>query len=162
MGVVEPWVAEYEHVYREHSAEVFRFLLAWTNDSSAAQDLMQEAFARLWAHRRSVDWDRPLIGWLLVTGRRLANSRYRSLRRKLSVAAPEPFSDEAVRARWLDVQAGMKTLTPLERVALIHTALEGWSYSELAQLMGTTDGALRAAVSRARETGGRIDGRVAG
>lgn len=150
LSVGEPWVSEYEHVYMEHSAEVFRFLLAWTNDSSAAQDLTQETFARLWAHRRSIDWGRPLIGWLLVTGRRLATSRYRSLRRRLLPTAPEPFSDEAVRARWLDVRASLQTLTPLERVALILTAVEGWSYSELAELMGTTDGALRAAVSRAR------------
>jgi RNA polymerase sigma-70 factor (ECF subfamily) len=150
VSVVEPWVAEYERAYAECSVQVFRFLLAWTNDWSAAQDLTQDAFIRLWAHRASVDWDRPMIGWLLVAARRLAANRFRDLRRRLAVAPSEPFSDETVRAKWMDVRAGLRTLTPLERAALVLTALDGWSYVDLARQMGTTDGALRAAVSRAR------------
>jgi len=31
------------------------------------------------------------------------------------------------------------------------TAVEGWSYAEVAAAVGTTDGELRAAVSRARD-----------
>ena len=62
-----------------------------------------------------------------------------------------PPSDETIRARWLDVRQGLRTLTPLERTALIVTAVEGWSYAEAAHALGTTEGALRAAVSRARD-----------
>jgi RNA polymerase sigma-70 factor (ECF subfamily) len=53
--------------------------------------------------------------------------------------------------RWLDVQTALATLSPLERTALILTAVEGWSYAEVAQAIETTEGALRAAVSRARD-----------
>jgi DNA-directed RNA polymerase specialized sigma24 family protein len=45
----------------------------------------------------------------------------------------------------------MGTLSPLERTALVLTAVEGWSYAEVALALRTSDGALRAAVSRARE-----------
>jgi RNA polymerase sigma-70 factor (ECF subfamily) len=49
------------------------------------------------------------------------------------------------------VRQALDTLTPLERTALILVAVEGWSYSDLAVVLKTTDGALRAAVSRARD-----------
>lgn len=82
---------------------------------------------------------------------RLANNRFRSLRRSLAPTDSNPPSDETIRARWLDVRQGLRTLTPLERTALIVTAVEGWSYAEAAHALGTTEGALRAAVSRARD-----------
>ncbi|MGZ6344086.1 MAG: sigma factor-like helix-turn-helix DNA-binding protein [Candidatus Limnocylindrales bacterium] len=49
------------------------------------------------------------------------------------------------------MRAAMATLTPLERAALVLTALEGWSYAEAAATLGGTAGSLRAAVSRARD-----------
>jgi len=141
---------EYERAYHRHAGDVFRFLLSWTNDWAAAEDLTQEAFLRLWQHRQSIDWDRPAIAWLLVTARRLATSRFRTLRRRVAGSPQSSTADEPTLARWLDARAAMASLTPLERTALILTAVEGWSYAETAGVLATTEGALRAAVSRAR------------
>jgi DNA-directed RNA polymerase specialized sigma24 family protein len=44
----------------------------------------------------------------------------------------------------------MAMLSPLERTALVMTALEGSTYEAAALVLGTSAGALRAAVSRAR------------
>jgi RNA polymerase sigma-70 factor (ECF subfamily) len=143
---------EYERAFDAHWSDVFRFALAWTNDWGAAEDLAQEAFLRLWDHRGKLDWQQPVLPWLIVTTRRLATDRFRSLRRRISgsssVEATSP--DPATRARWLDVRDAMAGLSPLERSALVLTALEGATYDEAAAALGTTAGALRAAVSRAR------------
>jgi len=140
----------YERAFEEHWSDVFRFALAWTNDWAAAEDLAQEAYLRLWDHRGRLDWDRPVLPWLLVTTRRLATDRFRALRRRLaSSSQPEAF-DTAVQARWLDVCSAMATLSPLERTALVMTAVEGATYEEAGVVLGTSAGALRAAVSRAR------------
>jgi RNA polymerase sigma-70 factor (ECF subfamily) len=140
----------YERAFEALWSDVFRFALAWTNDWAEAEDLAQEAYLRLWNHRSHLDWDRPVLPWLLVTTRRLATDRFRLLRRRL-LSMPEPASlDAGVQARWLDVQAAMGELSPLERTALVMTAVEGESYEDAAHVLGTTAGALRAAVSRAR------------
>ena len=141
----------YAAAYEANWSDVFRFALAWTNDWAAAEDLAQDAFLRLWQHRRSLDWQRPLLPWLLVTTRRLATDRFRALRRRLLVTPHQEPLDEAARDRWLDVQAALGTLTPLERSALVLTALEGWSYAEAAEALGGSAASLRAAVSRARD-----------
>jgi RNA polymerase sigma-70 factor, ECF subfamily len=141
----------YQRAFDEHWADVFRFALAWTNDWGDAEDLAQDAYLRLWDHRRSIDWERPVLPWLFVATRRLATDRFRRLRRRL-VAVPSAARsiDPAVHDRWLDVSAAMAGLSPLERTALVMTALEGASYDEAAAALDTTAGALRAAVSRAR------------
>jgi len=150
VAIAEKTEFTYERAFDEHWSDVFRFALAWTNDWAAAEDLAQEAYLRLWDQRGRLDWDRPVLPWLLVTTRRLATDRFRSLRRRLAPSPrPESF-DAAVQARWLDVCAAMATLSPLERTALVMTALEGATYEEAGLVLGTTAGALRAAVSRAR------------
>jgi RNA polymerase sigma factor (sigma-70 family) len=142
----------YEHAFDRHWSDVFRFALAWTNDWAAAEDLAQEAYLRLWDQRNRLDWDRPVLPWLLVTTRRLATDRFRRLQRRLLAPAPSPSldADPTVRARWLDVCAAMDDLSSLERTALVLTAVQGATYDEAAEVLGTTAGALRAAVSRAR------------
>ena len=142
---------EYRRAYDRFSADVFRFLLSWTNEWGSAEDLTQETYLRLWMHRDSIDWDRSVRPWLLVTARHLANNRFRALRRKLRLPRSPAPADEAIRAQWIDVRQALGTLTPIERTALLLTAVEGWSYKEVADVLQTTEGALRAAVSRARD-----------
>jgi RNA polymerase sigma-70 factor (ECF subfamily) len=152
MAIAESTDISYERAFEEHWSDVFRFALAWTNDWTSAEDLAQDAYLRLWNHRARVDWNRPVLPWLLVTTRRLATDRFRMLRRRLlSTSQPAlPDGDPAMRTRWLDVSAAMADLSSLERTALVMTAIEGATYDEAGRVLGTTAGALRAAVSRAR------------
>ena len=150
MTLVEPAEIAYERVFAEHWSDVFRFALALTNDWGAAEDLAQDAFLRLWDHRERLDWSRSVVPWLLVATRRLATDRFRRLRKVLGGTGVSAEADESIRARWLDVRVAMDRLSPLERTALVMTALEGLTYDEAATVLGTSAGALRAAVSRAR------------
>jgi RNA polymerase sigma-70 factor, ECF subfamily len=151
MAAIDAPDLAYQVAFERYWDDVFRFALAWTNDWAAAEDLAQDAFVRLWQNRATLDWDRSVLPWLLVATRRLATDRFRSLRRRVLPHGTESTFDEAMRDTWLDVQSAMSALSPLERTALVLTAVEGWSYAEVAAAVGTTDGALRAAVSRARE-----------
>ena len=143
----------YASAYAAHWPDVFRFALSWTNDWAAAEDLAQEAFARLWRHRERLDWVDPVLPWLIVTTRRLAQDRFRSIRRRLLVgpSAHPATLDSGVADRWLDLREAMAALSPLERAALVMTAVDGRTYEEAAALLGTSAGALRAAASRARK-----------
>lgn len=142
--------AEYQLAFERHWRDVFRFVLALTNDLGEAEDITQDAFARLWQARDGIDWSRPVLPWLPVVSRRLATDRFRRLARQVLGRPHQPSLDEMARARWLDVRDALGRLPTLERAALVLTTLEGWSYDELADVMQTTPGALRAAVSRAR------------
>lgn len=132
---------------------VFRFALAWTNDWSAAEDLAQEAFARLWATRGRIDWSAPVLPWLLTTTRRLATDRFRRLRRLAKLrgdSTSRGVLDQDAHHRWLDVSAAMAGLTPLQRSALVLVGVVGLDSEAAGRALGTSAGAVRAAVSRAR------------
>ena len=150
VAAVEPAELAYQQAYDEHWPDVFRFALAWTNDWAAAEDLAQDAYLRLWNERSRLDWNRPALPWLLVTTRHLATDRFRRLRRRIAPPPPPASMSDVVHTRWLDVAAAMASLSPLERTALVMTALEGMPYEEAGRIVGSSPGALRAAVSRAR------------
>jgi len=144
-------LARYEQAYARHASEVHRFLLAWTNDWSESQDLTQETYIRLWQRRATIDWDRPILPWLLTVAKRLATSRFRSIARRIMPARSVEFADESIRVRWMDVREALVVLSPLERVALTMTAMEGLASAQIAEVLHKSPGAVRAALSRARE-----------
>jgi RNA polymerase sigma-70 factor (ECF subfamily) len=145
--------ARFEGTYREAWPAVFRFAAAWTNDLPAAEDIAQEAFARLWQRRRSVDWQQPVIPWLLVTTRRLATDRFRRLRRLAKLVGPPRVVDlsEDGMVAWLDVRVAFERLTDRERAALIAMSVIGLSAEDAAEPLGMTPGGVRAAASRGRQ-----------
>jgi DNA-directed RNA polymerase specialized sigma24 family protein len=60
--------------------------------------------------------------------------------------------DADARLRWIDLSSAMSRLTPLQRSALILTAVVGLGTDVVAEALQTTPGGVRAAVSRARAT----------
>jgi len=60
------------------------------------------------------------------------------------------FGEDGV-AAWLDVRAAFGRLSAKERAALISVGLLGFTPDEASEPLGMSPGAVRAAVSRARE-----------
>lgn len=132
---------------------VYRFALALTNDLAAAEDVAQEAFVRLWGRRATMDWNEPVLGWLLVTARRVAFDRFRRIARalRLGSTAPAPIGlDAATIERFVDLRGKLAMLTAPERTAILLSAVEGWSAEEIGTALGISAGAVRAAASRGR------------
>jgi RNA polymerase sigma-70 factor (ECF subfamily) len=150
IAMTEPAELLFERAFARHWEDVFRFVLAFTNDWGIAEDLTQESFSRLWQSRLTIDWERPMLPWLFVVSRRLAADRFRLLRRRIAGGHSSSGPDEAVRARWLDVRLAMGRLSPHERAALVLTTIQGFSYDEAAAALDAAAGAVRAAVSRAQ------------
>jgi RNA polymerase sigma-70 factor (ECF subfamily) len=142
----------FDDAYDRHWLSVFRFALAWTNDWQAAEDLTQGAFLRLWAARDRLDWSAPLLPWLITATRRLATDRYRAIRRQARIWARDqtPALDAESRLRWLDIQSALARLTPIQRAGIVLTSIVGLDTRAVAELLDTTPGGVRAAVSRAR------------
>lgn len=143
----------FNDAFGRHWVSVFRFALAWTNDWAAAEDLAQDAFVRLWTRRANVDWSTPILPWLLTTTHHLATDRFRKLRRAVLPGARQSAAlDSDARLRWLDLREAMAMLSPFQRSALLLTAVVGLETEAVGELLGTSAGGVRAAVSRARQT----------
>src|SRR5919197_5836874 len=130
---------------------------------SEAEDVVQEAFARL--VDRAGDGIEDVRGWLVVVVTRLCLDQLRSSRvkRESSVGAwlPEPVIesdlvdpadritlDDSVRMAMLVV---LERLTPAERAAFVLHDVFGFSFEDVARIVGRSIEACRQLASRARK-----------
>jgi len=132
-----------------------------------ALDLSQEAFARAFRARETLDPDRPFYTWLYTILRRLCFNHIRdrvSRRRKLEVAAPwlvaaadaraaegSPERAAALAERRDRVRAAIETLPEREREALVLKEFEGLRYREIAALLDIPIGTVMSRLYSARQ-----------
>ena len=142
----------FEEFYETERERLFRALLLVTHDSAEAEDLMQEAFVRMWER-----WDRvgtldEPVGYLFKTALNLHRSVLRramaaTKRSLLPPAEHDPFEkvidhDEAVRS--------LAALTPRPRAAVVVTELLGYSSEEAGTILGIRSGTVRTLTMQAR------------
>jgi putative glutamine amidotransferase len=142
-----------EALIDEQTAPLTRRLRRILGDQHAAEDVRQEAFARLWTsapHGAGAD---ALRGWLHRTATNLAldELRRRRVRRALPFeealdgAAGTGDPDEALATR-----EALARLTPHERLVLLLRFQAGLSHREIGALLDVAEDAARKRVSRAR------------
>lgn len=142
----------FEEFFEAERGRLFRALLLVTHNSAEAEDLMQEAFVRVWERWDRVEHLEDPVGYLFKTAMNLHRS---ALRRALTAAkrslrppvGRDPFDevaahDEAV--RWLAM------LTPRQRAAVVVTELLGYSSEEASAILGIRSGTVRTLTSQAR------------
>ncbi|WP_420463416.1 RNA polymerase sigma factor [Candidatus Palauibacter sp.] len=132
-----------------------------------ALDLSQEAFARAFRARATIDAERPFFPWLYQIIRRLCFNHtrdQRSRRQKLEKAGSwladttmgvQPLSPEKAleRAELRDrVAAAIERLGEREREALVLREFEGLRYREIAELLGIPIGTVMSRLYRARRS----------
>ena len=143
-------------VYREHFGSLVRFLYRRIGDQARAEDLAQDAFVRALEHRPS----QPRA-WLFTVAINLARDEGRKMsvrRRHLTLMTaeakaqpPEPAADEALERRETvrRVQAALAQLADRDREALLLWE-EGFSYDEIAEVLGLSRGSIGTTLARAR------------
>ena len=143
-------------VYREHYRSLVRFLYRRIGDQARAEDLAQEAFVRAIEHEPS----KPRA-WLFTVAANLARDegRQASVRRKhltlikaeAEARAPEPPPDVALERRETvaHVQNALAQLSERDRESLLLWE-EGFSYDEIAEVLGLSRGSIGTTLARAR------------
>lgn len=157
----DPAPLDVEALHREHWPALWRLALLLTSDPAAAEDVVQDSFARL---LRLAGRKGPAPGAELAYLRRsvvnLTNSRWRRLavaRRHApalavpeAVAADEGDADAAVRAA--AVRAAVAALPTRQRTCVVLHYYEGLSDAAVAETLGISPGSVKAHLHRARAT----------
>ena len=134
------------------SAKFHGALRLLTRDRAEAEDLMQDAFLKVWerwAHVRSLD---DPTGYLYRTAMNL----YRKRLRRAGVALRHAIRPRRTRDHLDEVESNdvvlraLATLTPRQRMSLVLTDLLGYPSEEAAKLMGVKPTTVRVLVSQGR------------
>lgn len=144
---------DFDAFYAASYARLVHQLHAMTGDREEAADCVQEAFARAWSRRTSLDAGHAPEAWVRTTAYRLAVSRWRRVRRgrrdpdralQTQQHAPPPDPDRVALLR------ALQQLPEDQRRALVLHHLCDLPVAEVAAEVGAPVGTVKARLSRGR------------
>jgi RNA polymerase sigma-70 factor (ECF subfamily) len=148
----------FETLFRRHSKRVHA--LVWRlcgGHAARAEDLVQEAFLRVWQVLPGFRYESAFATWLhrLAVNTALMELRSRSggeaLETDDSALEWQATADSAQRtAMAADLEKAVASLPPRARAVLVLYDIEGWKHEEIATELGMAVGSSKAQLHRAR------------
>ena len=150
----------FDVLMRRHMHAAYAVALAHTGERHDAEDVCQDAFVTALERLDEVRRPEAFVGWLLQIVRNRAHNlrRRERVRRALPLdAAGEAPSrgrgpageaeDAELRERLTDA---LRHLSPMQREVILLYDVQGWSHREIADAVGTSEGAARVHLHHAR------------
>jgi RNA polymerase sigma-70 factor (ECF subfamily) len=160
-------LAAVSELYNLHVERIYRYIRYRTGDDLTAEDLTAEVFLRaiesLGSYR---EHGAPFIAWLY----RIAHARvidyWRSSKRRQTAPLDDPLlqdglvaADDAIETDFLQHRSlwvALRQLTEDQQQVIVLKFVQGLSNAEIAQLLGKTEGAIKALQRRALESLARL------
>ena len=147
-----PAARSFETFYEAESQLLFRRLWLVTGNSAEAEELMQDAFLKLWERWDSIHEIEDPTGYLYRIGLNAFRMRHRrtvmSLRKVVPVVEErDQFSDAEMRAV---VRTLLRKLTPRQRAALLLVDLLGYPSEQAARILRVRPSTVRALATKGR------------
>jgi RNA polymerase sigma-70 factor, ECF subfamily len=164
LGLIARWKSGDQRaaarLVERHADALARFAVS-NGERNDVEELVQDTFVRAFASLDGFRGDSSFRTWLFSIERRLLLDRRRSLRRRKDVieiqegdAATSFDALDSVMAdeTQLRLKRAMTRLSPTQREVFTLRVSEGLSYKEIAELVGTTEGAARVHYHNAMRT----------
>lgn len=141
-------------LYAQDSSRLLGVALRITRDKALAEDIVHDAFIKIWHGARSFD---PLRGsargWVFSVTRHLALDVVRSTARDVPLddqyePLAEPAQTVEFAARSGQIHQCLERLDPTRRTCILHAYVDGYSHSEIAQKLSTPLGTVKAWIKR--------------
>jgi RNA polymerase sigma-70 factor (ECF subfamily) len=144
---------EYNECVRQFADDLYRFALRYCGDGTEAEDAVQEVFLTLWERHNDIRIE-GVKGYLVrLLYRRLVDlHRHHSLEQH-HVKEEEPIYGPHERFELRDaLQKALKQLPEEQKVLVLLHDLEGYSYSEMAELTHLNEQQVGVYLWRGRKT----------
>jgi RNA polymerase sigma-70 factor (ECF subfamily) len=146
-----PW---FEPLVRSLERSAFQFALACVHDALLAEDIVQEAFAKVWASPKTPSHEPEFRRWLYRAIANLARDHHRKQRRwsrlrLWSAPSLDPSTEVERRMQDAELATALRRLSLRERQAIYFRYFEDRPFAETARLIGTGEGNARLIVHRA-------------
>jgi RNA polymerase sigma-70 factor, ECF subfamily len=168
ISLVEAADAEaFATLYDRHSRAAFSLAYRMMGERQASEDLMQDAFLKVWRSAKSYRADRGSVRtWILsiVHNRGIDQIRSQASRRrtqdKIEASAPRSQPSEAFEETWRNsqrdqVREALNTLPPEQLTILELAYFSGYTHVEISDLLrlplGTVKGRMRLGLKKIRD-----------
>ena len=144
---------EFDDFYAASFQRITGQVYAMIGNRDEAQECVQEAFVRAWAHRRKLEKAEHPEAWVRTTAYRLAVSRWRRTvrsRRPADRAVGPAFESAAPSEAHVALVAALKQLPEAQRQALVLHHIADLPVHDVAREVGVPEGTIKARLSRGR------------
>jgi RNA polymerase sigma factor (sigma-70 family) len=153
-GDRETWVApaSFEEFFAEHHDRLYRALYFVSGSRADAEELMQEAFLKLWERWDKIDQIDDPVAYLFrvaLNGLRMRIRHARSIAGKLlpPVETRDPYDDIDVHE---DVRTMLLALPPRQRAAIVLTDIFDYDSEQAGHILGIRPTTVRVLASKGR------------
>ena len=154
-------VADFEKLMQRHQKSVLNLAHRFIGDRTAAEDMAQEVFIRIYRSAPSYQPSASFVTWMYQIVRNTCYSELRRRGRRAVRIGDDPANDPAAppdvdhleQSELLAaVRMAIASLPDNQRMAVILRRYQNLSYGQIARTMGTSESAVKALLHRARET----------
>ncbi len=142
----------YNELVNEHADGLYRFILKNIKDESEAQDVVQDAFEKLWINKDKVELKKAK-SWLFSTAYHTMIDNIRKVKRidTLDEYHEEKhfYADEYMGTGDL-LEKGLNKLPAIQKSVVLLRDYEGYSYDEIAEITQLNVGQVKVYIHRAR------------
>jgi len=152
-GSIENVRKAFIETFRQYKNSIYLYALKMLGDKDSAGDVSQEVFLRLYSRQAEDQTIGDVKSWLFVVARNLCLNHIRDHKRITSLDADTDNAGAATGTEGEQLRLLRRALLSLEpkyRETLILKEYQGFSYSEIAEITGTTIPAIRSLLYKAR------------
>lgn len=146
-----------KQLYEMFARKMFGVSLLYTKDYTAAEDIVQEGFVKVFTNIKQFSFKGSFEGWIRRIMVNTALEKYRRQNHLYPVEDVAPYMDEVgyddtisqISAN--DLMEIIQELSPQYRVVFSLYAIEGYSHKEIAKKLSISEGTSKSNLSRARK-----------
>lgn len=150
--------AAQKQLYEMFSGKLFAVALRYMKDRESAEDVLQDAFIKIFRYLNSFRFDSPLEAWLRKI---VVNTALKALKKNANLMQSLE-GDYMIDQEFHYSNAGFEKLSYQQLIDLINElpdgcrtifnlyAIEGFKHHEIAKLLGVTEGTSKSQYSRAK------------
>jgi RNA polymerase sigma-70 factor (ECF subfamily) len=154
----------FARLYEAYIERVYRFVFFRVTDAETAEDLTSLVFLKAWENLGHYHPHSPFLAWLYAIARNTVIDNYRtrkptiSLEEAAPVAAQDAKLDDHMQLQLelQSLQAAMQHLTDEQQEVITLKFIADYDTAQIAQMMGKSEGAIRALKMRALQALGRV------
>ncbi len=144
-------IIEFEKLYLNYWQKVYRLCMGYVNDDASARDLAQESFILIWENLEKFRDEANIGTWIF---RISSNHCLRQVeKRRRTTELPTNLADETALDRSQEVEMLYKFISELPETdrIIISLELEEIKQSEIAHILGLSEGNIRVRIHRIKE-----------
>lgn len=146
---------EYNNAVKLYSSRLFTFIVKNINDTSKADDIVQDTFEKLWINRKKVELD-SARQWLFTTGYRIMINQIKKSQKQTSFGDySQAYESRQGSQHQFEIkeyiEKAINQLPEIQKTIVLLRDMEGYDYKEIGEMINLTDSQVKVYLFRARK-----------